>query len=203
MSHHFSPRKQANCSSAPAAAIFPSRFSSGFCISVYLSPLCGNPDMAPGTHLSSYNFVPFSFWGLQQIPELWRCRATSGNTKQRQTALMVRKTTILSLTSRFDVTSLSSCLLKKDLGLLKERYVQEQNPSRERKYWVRDWLVHCPPTHNPPPFFLQFFLLFGGKPRGGQCSIQTLPLKPPPQELQTLGEFENRTESGQKLHRKA
>lgn len=47
---------------------------------------------------------------------------TPVETRQRQTALMVRKNTILSLTSRFDVTSLSSCLLKKkkkkQLGLL-------------------------------------------------------------------------------------
>lgn len=44
--------------------------------------------------------------------------------KDRQ-FVTIRKITILSLTSSSDVTSLSSCLLKKDLGLLKGRYVQE------------------------------------------------------------------------------
>lgn len=61
---------------------------------------------------------------------------------------MVSKTTILSLTSRFDVTSLSSCLLKKDLGLLKERYIYKNkilvgNASTE---YVTDLYTALQPT---------------------------------------------------------
>lgn len=118
---------------------------------------------------------------------------TPVETQHRQTALMVRKNTILSLTSRFDVTSLSSCLLnKKQLGLL-------GNTSTK---FVTDFYPALQPTaHRPPPFFPIFFscleVSLGG---GGQCNIQILPLKPPPQKLKILGEVENRMKSEQELY---